>query len=117
GRRVRIVVRGGHNERGFPGPYGSDPLGLYGGLDTVSRGVNHHASIAASALLRSGGLTHRLHTTLSQAWSDFTSPFGPSEDSTDRVSGRYQVDTRVSAFGVSAVAEWIGERAQSTFIT
>src|SRR5690606_38494295 len=62
-------------------------------------------------------LTHRLHTTLSQAWSDFTSPFGPSEDSTDRVSGRYQVDTRVSAFGVSAGAEWIGERAQSTFIT
>jgi outer membrane cobalamin receptor len=116
-RRIRLNVRGGRNERGFPGPYGSDPAGLYSGLDTISRGTNNHASLAASADLRSGRLTHHLQGTWSNAWSDFASPFGASEDSTRRVTGRYQADTALGSTGISGGAEWLVERARSTFIT
>ena len=45
---------GNHNERGFPGPYGSDPLGLYGGIDLVSRGTNNLTGVRASATLGAG---------------------------------------------------------------
>lgn len=117
-RRVRLDVRGGRNERGFPGAYGSDPDGLYGGLDTVSRGVNHHASVGLSAVIHSNAtLDHRLQVTWSRATSDFVSPFGASDDEGGRFTGRYQLDTRLGATGVSAGVEALRERATNTYIT
>src|SRR5690606_6010553 len=116
-RRFRLDLRGGRNERGFPGPYGSDPDGLYSGLDTISRGTNHHASVAGNADLRAGRVMHHLQATWSNAWSDFVSPFDESEDSTRRVTGRYQADTNVGTTGISAGAELLTERARSTYIT
>lgn len=116
-RRFRLDLRGGRNERGFPGPYGSDPDGLYSGLDTISRGTNHHASVAGTADLRAGRVMHHLQATWSNAWSDFVSPFDESEDSTRRVTGRYQADTNVGTTGISAGAELLTERARSTYIT
>lgn len=116
-RRVRLDVRGGRNERGFPGPYGSDPLGLYGGLDTISRGINRHAAVAASALVRGRGLAHRLQATWSDAWSDYVSPYGTSEDRVDRLTGRYQVDAQAAGIGLSGGAELLRERARNSFIT
>ena len=37
---LRGDVRHGVDERGFPGPFGSNPAGNYGGIDTMSRGEN-----------------------------------------------------------------------------
>lgn len=117
-RRIRLDVRGGRNERGYPGPYGSDPEGLYPGLDTISRGTNRHTSVGVDALLGSGGsLDHRLQMTWSQADGTFLSPWGESEDESGRLTGRYQLDSRVGSTGLSAGAEALQERALSTYIT
>ena len=117
-RRLRVDARGGRNERGFPGAYGSDPEGLYGGLDTVSRGENQHASVGVSALIRSGAsLDHRANVTWSRTEGTFLSPFGESTDEGGRTTGRYQIDARMGDTGVSAGAELLRERALNTFIT
>jgi outer membrane cobalamin receptor len=117
-RRIRLDLRGGQNERGYPGPYGSDPEGLYAGLDTVSRGTNTHGSVGVDALLRSGAaLDHRLQMTWSRADATFLSPWGESEDESGRLTGRYQLDAMVGTTGLSAGAEALRERALNTYIT
>ena len=40
GAALRGNVQYATDERGSPGPFGSDPGGTYGGIDTVSRGIN-----------------------------------------------------------------------------
>jgi outer membrane cobalamin receptor len=117
-RRVRVDVRSGRNERGFPGAYGSDPEGLYGGLDTVSRGENRHASIGMSAVVRSNAaIDHSAQVTWSRAEAMFLSPFGTSDDENGRVTARYQLDARIGTTGVSTGAEALRERALNTFVT
>ena len=46
------LIRGGHNERGVPGPFGSDPNDTYAGVDTVSRNDNETLAAGASAAWR-----------------------------------------------------------------
>jgi outer membrane cobalamin receptor len=117
-RRVRIDARFGRDERGNPGPYGSDPLGLYGGLDTVSRGVNHTRGIGAHVSLGGGpGPRHLMQLSWADAPSEFTTPFGDSEDATRRLTGRYQIDWNDWGAGWSAGWEGVAERADNTFIT
>jgi outer membrane cobalamin receptor len=116
-RRVRVDVRGGRNERGTPGAYGSDPMGFFGGLDLISRGRNRFGSVGASALLRQGPTAaHRLHLTWATFRGHFVAPFGESDDDTRRATGRYQLDldTRVP---LSAGWELQHERADNTFVT
>ena len=48
-RRFRVDTRFGRDDRGNPGPYGFDPFGRYGGLDTISRGINEPRGVVASA--------------------------------------------------------------------
>jgi outer membrane receptor protein involved in Fe transport len=113
-----VDVRGGRNERGFPGAYGSDPERLYSGLDTISRGENRHASLGLSALLRSNAaLDHRVQITWSRAEGTFLSPFGESDDESGRVTARYQLDARLGNTGLSAGAEALRERALNTYVT
>lgn len=122
-REDRLAIRGqfqhSANEGGVPGPFGTNPVGAFTEIDTVSRGENAQtvASISATlpigrrarAVLQSG--YHRLE-------SDFESPFGPSESSSRRWSGRAQLDTPLSrGLELSAGAELQRERAGSTFIT
>lgn len=117
-RRVRVDARFGRDERGNPGPYGSDPLGLYGGLDTVSRGLNRTRGIAGHVKLGAGPRAqHLMQFTWTDAPSEFTSPFGESEDHTRRAGGRYQLDWDLGAVGLSAGWEGLAERADNTFIT
>ena len=116
-RRVRVDVKAGRNERGFPGPYGSDPAGSFFGLDTVSRGVNHQRAVGASAMIGSGRLVHQAQLNWARTKGDFTSPFGPSSDETKRLTGRYQLDTDARRVGISVGVEWLGEQADNTFIT
>jgi outer membrane cobalamin receptor len=117
GRQVRIDGRVGRTERGFPGPFGSDPLGLYQGVDLVSRGVNDFQSIAGTGTFRTGTLTHRGRVTWSGAESDSTSQFGPFEDRTSRTTARYQLDAGVASVDLSAGWEFVHEEAGSTFVT
>jgi outer membrane cobalamin receptor len=117
GRQWRVDARVGRTERGFPGPFGSDPLGLYEGIDLVSRGVNDVKSLAGSGAFRTGTLTHRGRVTWSGAESDSTSPFGPFEDRTSRTTARYQLDTPFSRIDLSAGWEFVKEQAESTFVT
>ena len=71
-RSVRVDVRGGRNEGGFPGPYGSDPLQRYGGLDTIARGTNTLGEFGASALFGSASsLRHHANVTFANLKSKF----------------------------------------------
>ena len=117
-RQVRVDARFARDERGNPGPYGSDPLGLYGGLDTVSRGLNRTRGIGAHVKLGAGPRArHLMQFTWTDAPGEFTSPFGSSEDRTRRVGGRYQLDWDLRGVGLSAGWEGLAERADNTFIT
>ena len=117
-RRLRIDARVTRDDRGFPGAYGSDPFGFYGGLDTISRGINRSTGVSGSASL---GDVRRVRHLAQAAWSSapsrFLSPFGESEDRTRRWTGRYQVDAERARLGWSLGAESLYERADNTFIT
>ena len=117
-RRVRADVRLGRDERGNPGPYGSDPAGFSDGVDTISRGTNRTRALGGSVTL---GDPARFRQLMQVAWTDapseYTSPFGPSEDRSRRLTGRYQIDLDRAGLGWSAGWEGLVERADNTFIT
>ena len=50
GATVRGEIRFEHDDRGFPGPFGSNPAGNFTGVDTISRGTDDRwgASLGAS---------------------------------------------------------------------
>jgi outer membrane cobalamin receptor len=116
-RRVRVDVRAGRDERGYPGPYGSDPDGLYGGLDRISRGINRPVAVAASARLRTGAVRHHGQVTWLSAPAEFVSPFGESEARTRRQTARYQLDVASGRWDWSTGVEALSEREDNTFIT
>lgn len=120
---VRLHVRSMENERGFPGPFGSNPIGAFPGVDTVSRGRNDNRQVAASA---SHPWSRALAGRVRQRWAlsfgdfdgDFTSPYGPSMFETRRLGLRAQTDIVLSATAsVTAGGEMQSERARSTYIT
>lgn len=117
--RARVSARWNGNERGFPGPYGSNPAGNYGGVDTISRGMNDTTSARGSFDGLTGRVTHRASATWMELDSEFVSGFGESTSSTRRATGRYVVDWAGwpgAAGGVSAGAEVTRESGRSTYI-
>jgi outer membrane cobalamin receptor len=119
GAWLRGDVRHSVDERGFPGPFGSNPIGAYGGIDLVSRGNNDRTQASLTAVvplttrLRVQGLVgyHRLD-------SAFASSFGGSDSFSRRRVGRVQADLTVHpSLDASAGVEVQRERAGSTFIT
>jgi outer membrane cobalamin receptor len=117
GRQFRFDVRSARTERGFPGPFGSDPAGRYEGIDLVSRGITRFTSFAGTGGFRTGTVNHRARLTRSGAESDSVTGFGPFEDRTTRLTGRYQADAAIRRIDVSAGYEFIAEEAESTFVT
>jgi outer membrane cobalamin receptor len=116
---VRSDVRQSNDERGFPGPFGSNPIGAYEGIDTVARGKNDRtlASIALSLPVAPRVRAQAL-TGYSAIDSDFTSQFGGSESFSHRWMGRAQIDAGLGhGLDMSAGIEVQRERAGSTFIT
>jgi outer membrane cobalamin receptor len=116
---LRATGRFGTNERGNPGPFGSDPIGAYPGIDRVSRGTNDVG-------LGSVEFTHewnprtalRLHSNYLDQRSRFVSPWGESEARTQRFQARGQIDRALTeAFALSAGAALELEQARSSFIT
>ena len=124
-RQFKVHTRFTRDERGNPGPYGSDPFGLFAGIDTVSRGTNLGRALGGSAIL---GDAAKFRHTIAGVWTDapstFESPsfFNPgevsiSDDRTRRVYGRYQLDFERRVAGFSAGADVTHERADNTFVT
>jgi outer membrane cobalamin receptor len=129
-RSIRIDVRGERDVRGFPGPHGSDPMGLYAGLDRISRGRTTASGLGASANFGDAYRgRHGLQFTWSDAQAEYVSPpFGCSpsdcaldplvaDDRTRRVTGRYQLDFERPRMGLSAGWEVVRERVDNTYIT
>jgi outer membrane cobalamin receptor len=116
---VRGDVHYAVDERGFPGPFGSNPVGAYGGIDLVSRGENTRTVGGASFFTPlSPRVRLRGQTGLNRYDSDFASPFGPSAAFSRRWNGGAQLDAAVArGLDVSAGLDLLRERAGSTYIT
>jgi outer membrane cobalamin receptor len=119
---VRLHLRSFESERGFPGPYGSNPIGAFPGVDTVSRGDNDNrqAGVTVShpwGRAFEGRVRQRWTATHGDFDSRFASPYGPSTFETRRTGLRAQTDVAVTATGsLTAGLEGLAERARSTYI-
>jgi outer membrane cobalamin receptor len=119
GAALRADVRVATDDRGFPGPFGSNPLGAYTAVDTVSRGAYDRWQAGMSGTLPIGDRV-RVHAQagINRVAGSFTSGFGPSVSSSRRLTARVQADVAIAdGFDASAGADVLTERAGSTFIT
>jgi outer membrane receptor protein involved in Fe transport len=116
---LRGDVRYATDERGNPGPFGSNPAGNYGGIDLESRGENSRtlAGVAWSSPI-SPRVRLQAQANYNRIESDFTSPFGSSDSFSRRWTARVQSDfTLLPGLDLSAGMELQRERTGSTFIT
>jgi outer membrane cobalamin receptor len=115
---VRGDVRFSRDERGFPGPFGSDPGGTFSGIDTVSRGNNDRVLLTGSGNFQVRHIRINAETTHSRLDSGFLSQFGESESWSRRTTARVQADATVGrGLETTGGLELLGESAGGTFIT
>jgi len=126
GAMIRSELRFLHDDRGFPGPFGSNPAGIFTGIDTKARGSDDRWNASLGAAMPVGG---RIRTHGQITWSRTdgeyvsASSFSPtgtivSESGSRRLSARAQTDFAVRpAIDVSAGLELQRERVTSTYIT
>jgi outer membrane cobalamin receptor len=116
---LRFDGRYGTNERGNPGPFGSDPIGAFTGIDRVSRGTNRTgAGAAAFTYDVTPSLTMRARSDYTDQRSTFVSPWGESLSRSRRWTGQAQIERAINAaISATAGAAWLTERADSTYIT
>jgi outer membrane cobalamin receptor len=121
GAEIRAQGLVSFTERGFPGAFGSNPIGAYERVDRVSRGESQRRQLHGTwtqPWSASGRIRQRSEIGVTNFDSDFVSSFGASESETRRVTVRTQADTALTtSLGVSAGLELLRERAGSTFIT
>jgi outer membrane cobalamin receptor len=118
GASVRGSARYATDERGSPGPFGSDPGGTYGGIDTIARGMNDRWLLSVNGAVPVGRMRISAEATHSRIDSEFASRFGDSESYSRRTTARFQADATVApGLETSAGLELLGERAGGTFIT
>jgi outer membrane cobalamin receptor len=122
GADVRAQANFSHTERGFPGAFGSNPIGAYTDVDRISRGKTNRRQFGVHWMQPWGNAASRVRqrteASISDFDGDFLSPFGVSESETRRASFRTQTDASITAnLGVTAGVELLRERAGSTFIT
>jgi len=110
-------------ERGSPGPYGSNPLGIYTGVDRISRGADTQRQLGAHARLPlaprlAGRAELRVRVTAADLVNRFHGSFGDSYFETRRLTASAQADLALRpSTGVTIGVEGLGERARSTFVT
>ena len=107
------------NERGFPGPFGSDPGGTFEGINKISRGRNDNAlwSLNMTKSLNQG-LRQQFEFSFADLHGTFKTPFGSSSSITQRISGRAKTNLNLRpGIGLTVGAEFQRERAGNTFIT
>ncbi len=126
GLSIAGELRFEHDDRGFPGAFGSNPAGIFTGIDTVSRGRDDRWSGSVSTTVPSGRRvrTHGIVTWNSIAGTfvapSFLSPAetSVSESGSRRLTARAQTDVALRAgLDLSAGVEFERERATSTYIT
>ena len=119
GRVIRGDLHYIDDERGFPGPFGSDPGGTFEGIDTISRGSNHRWLAAVSGATPAGSRVRvNGQLALTRIDGEAASPFGDSEFGSRRTDARVQADVTLRpSFQGSFGVEVQRERAESTFIT
>ena len=103
GPGVRADVNYTDDERGFPGPYGSDPGGTFSGIDTVARGSNERWLASVSGVVPAGTRV-RLHGQLAYTSIDGTqvSSFDPETSLLQYVAAHAR--TRPGRHHVPAIA-------------
>jgi outer membrane receptor protein involved in Fe transport len=118
GADVLVSAHFSHDERGFPGPYGSDPIGAYGGVDRVSRGTNDTRQVGVRAVHPwSSRIRQRVDAGLTTLEGDFASAYGPSASGTKRAEIRVQEDLALApSLSASAGVQYTRERATSTYV-
>jgi outer membrane cobalamin receptor len=125
GLGVRGEVRFERDDRGLPGPFGSNPVGAYGGIDAVSREKDDRWLSSISGTIPSG---RRVQTHVAWTFDSLDGDFYcrprclPGFSSTTSTSRRWGVRAQSDAhvrdgLDVSAGLEFQREQATSTFIT
>jgi outer membrane cobalamin receptor len=119
GRTLRAELRFARDERGFPGPFGSNPIGVFTGIDQVSRGSDDRWSASLGGTIPSG---RRVRTHGQLTWNaidgDYASQFGASQSGSRRVTARGQTDISAGhGLDLSAGLEFLRERGTSSYIT
>ena len=122
GPDLRIDALVSADDRGFPGPYGSNPIGEYPGVDRVSRGATTTTQVGARIAFPLSGPAHPVRQLFQLGYmnsnDDFKSLYGLSQSGTQRLSARAQTDITISnPVGLSAGVELQREQATSTYIT
>jgi outer membrane cobalamin receptor len=118
GEGIHGSVRYATDERGAPGPFGADPGGTYGGIDTVARGVNDRWLMSIAGAASAGRARLSAEATHARLDSEFASQFRDSESTSRRTTARFLVDTTFArGLEASAGVELLGESAGGTFIT
>lgn len=120
---LRFDGRVSASDRGFPGPFGSNPIGAFGGVDRVSQGhrerrqvgVRYSTFLGASRRIRQRASVSR--TALDGRFISAFDPDKPSTDATRRLNARVQTDVTLGT-GVALTAgfEHTRERGESSFI-
>lgn len=107
-----------NTSRGYPGPWGADPLGLAPGIDLASRATGRAEFTSVTALLTgSDTLSHRLDASFAHWRGDVTSVARPNTISTRRLKFHYQVDAVIErTLLVSAGVEREWERAVDSLV-
>ncbi len=126
GAMLRGELRFARDDRGFPGPFGSNPAGIFSGIDATSRGTDDRwsaslgAAVPAGRRVRAAGQvtwnTLDGHFTAASAYS----PTGVSlsDSGSRRLSARGQADVTIArGLDASAGVELQRERVTSTYIT
>lgn len=126
GAMVKGELRFAHDDRGFPGPFGSNPAGIFTGIDARSRGADDRWNASLGAAVPAG---RRVRTHGQITWNtidgefvaaDSFSPTGTSlsDSGSRRASARAQTDVAVApGIDLSAGVELQRERVTSTYIT
>ncbi|MCX6545442.1 MAG: TonB-dependent receptor [Acidobacteria bacterium] len=115
---LRVDARFGTDDRGYPGPFGSNPIGAFAGIDRISRGRNNDG-LGTVAFTHAWGSrsTLRIQTAYADRRSAFTSAWGDSSARTRRLTAHAQVDHAFSPqVATSAGVDLTGERGDSTYI-
>jgi outer membrane cobalamin receptor len=120
---VRFDGRVSNTERGFPGPFGSNPIGAYTNVDTISRG-DRDRKLFGVRYSTFFGETRRVRqrVIVSDSAIDgrFVSAFDPEHPATDgthRLDVRLQTDATLgSRIALSGGLEHTRERGESSFV-
>lgn len=126
GALVKAELRFARDARGFPGPFGSNPAGIFTGIDTKSHGTDDRWSASLGGTLPSGP---RVRTHAQASWNTIDSGYAAaasylpsgislSESGSHRFAARAQTDVAVlRGLDVSGGLEFQRERVTSTYIT